>query len=130
MTKTLLVVDDALIIRAIIKDTATAAGWRIVGEAGNGQDAIDQYLELRPDAVTLDLVMPEYDGIHALQGIMAADPEAKVLVVSALDQKAVLQKAFKLGATDFVVKPFKDQQLVESLKHLVENTDGVLNTPA
>ena len=122
MTKTLLVVDDALIIREIIKDTAIAAGWEIVGEAGNGQDAIDQYLKLKPSAVTLDLVMPEYDGIHALQGIMAADPEAKVLVVSALDQKAVLQKAFKLGATDFVVKPFKEQQLVESLEHLVENT--------
>ena len=125
MTKTLLVVDDALIIREIIKDTAIAAGWEIVGEAGNGQDAIDQYLKLKPSAVTLDLVMPEYDGIHALQGIMAADPEAKVLVVSALDQKAVLQKAFKLGATDFVVKPFKDQQLLESLDRLVENTAPV-----
>lgn len=125
MTKTLLVVDDALIIREIIKDTAIAAGWEIVGEADNGQDAIDRYLELRPGAVTLDLVMPEYDGIHALQGIMASDPEAKVLVVSALDQKAVLQKAFKIGATDFVVKPFKNQQLVESLEHLVENTAAV-----
>ena len=125
MRKTLLVVDDALIIREIVKDAAIAAGWEIVGEAGNGQDAIDRYLELKPSAVTLDLVMPEYDGIHALQGITAADPEAKVLVVSALDQKAVLQKAFKLGAADFVVKPFKNQQLVESLENLVEDTAAV-----
>ncbi len=75
MTKTLLVTDDALIIRQIIKDMVVNAGWEVVGEAANGQEAIDRYRELRPDAVTLDLVMPEHDGLHALHGIMEFDPE-------------------------------------------------------
>ncbi len=122
MAKTLLIVDDALIIREIIKDTAIAAGWKIVGEATNGQEAIDLYLQLKPSAVTLDLVMPEYDGIHALRGIIEADPEAKILVVSALDQKTVLQQAFKLGAADFIVKPFDKDRLVEGLECLVCET--------
>ncbi len=119
MAKTLLIVDDALIIREIIKDTAIAAGWKIVGEATNGQEAIDLYLQLKPSAVTLDMVMPEYDGIHALRGIIEADPEAKILVVSALDQKTVLQQAFKFGAADFIVKPFDKDRLVEGLECLV-----------
>ncbi len=119
MAKTLLIVDDALIIREIIKDTAIAAGWEIVGEATNGQEAIDLYLQLKPSAVTLDMVMPEYDGIHALRGIIEADPEAKVLVVSALDQKTVLQQAFKFGASDFIVKPFDKDRLVEGLECLM-----------
>ena len=122
MAKTLLIVDDALIIREILKDTAIAAGWKIVGEATNGQEAIDLYLQLKPSAVTLDLVMPEYDGIHALRGIIEADPEAKILVVSALDQKTVLQQAFKLGAADFIVKPFDKDRLVEGLECLVCET--------
>ncbi|KKM08348.1 hypothetical protein LCGC14_1724630 [marine sediment metagenome] len=97
MAKTLLITDDALIIREIIKDIALNAGWEIVGEATNGQEAIERFLQLRPDVVTLDLVMPEYDGLHALRGIMAADPDAKVIVVSALDQKNVLKNAFKIA---------------------------------
>lgn len=122
MTKTLLVVDDALIIREIVKDTAIAAGWEIAGEAANGQEAVDLYLQFMPTAVTLDMVMPKYDGIYALRRIIEADPEAKVLVVSALDQKHVLQQAFKLGASDFIVKPFDKDRLVESLECLVCET--------
>ena len=75
MARTLLVTDDAPIIREIIKDTAQNAGWEIVGEAANGQEAIDRYAELNPDACTIDLVMPEYDGLHGLRGIMKLDPE-------------------------------------------------------
>ncbi len=74
MPRTLLVADDALIIRQIIKDMAASAGWTVVGEASNGQEAIDRYRQLRPDAVTLDLVMPEHDGLYALHGIMEFDP--------------------------------------------------------
>jgi two-component system chemotaxis response regulator CheY len=118
MARTLLVTDDAMIIRQIIKDMAAEAGWDVVGEASNGQEAIDRYRELRPDAVTLDLVMPEHDGLHALHGIMALDPDAKVLIVSALEQRAVLREAFKAGAADFVAKPFDRQNLRESLEQL------------
>ncbi len=119
MAKTLLVTDDALIIRQIIKDMAAKAGWEVVGEAANGQEAIDRYRELKPDAVTLDLVMPEHDGLHALHGIMEFDPKAKVLVVSALEQRGVLKNAFKAGAADFVAKPFDKQSLQATLDHLI-----------
>ena len=118
MAKTLLVTDDSMIMRTIIRDMAASDGWEVVGEACNGQEAIDCYRELRPDAVTLDLVMPEYDGLHALHGIMEFDPEAKVLLVSALEQRGILKDAFKAGATDFVAKPFDNQSLQAALEQL------------
>jgi two-component system chemotaxis response regulator CheY len=105
-----LVVDDSM---------AVSAGWEVVGEASNGQEAIDRYRELQPDAVTLDLVMPEHDGLHALHGIMAFDSEAKVLVVSALEQRGVLKDAIKVGASDFVAKPFAKRSLAATLEQLV-----------
>lgn len=119
MSRRLLVTDDAIIIREMIKDAAREKGWEIAGEATNGQEAIDRFSELRPDAVTLDLVMPQYDGLHALRGIMQLDPDARVLVVSALDQTAVLKDALKLGASDFVVKPFEKQRVLGALEKIV-----------
>lgn len=127
MPRRLLVVDDALIIREIIKDAVTNAGWEVAGEAANGQEAVEQYQLLRPDAVTLDLVMPEYDGLHALQGILDMDPGAKVVVVSALDQKNILKQAFKIGATDFVVKPFVNDALIQTLDTLVASAAADTN---
>lgn len=115
----LLVTDDAVIIREMIKDTAMAAGWTIVGEARNGQEAIERYRELRPDAMTLDMVMPDFDGLHALRGIRELDPTAKIVVVSALDQKETLKTAFKLGASDFMIKPFNRKLLVETLEKVL-----------
>lgn len=117
--RTLLVTDDAIIIREIIKDLAESAGWEVVGEATNGREAAERYAELRPDACTLDLVMPEYGGLHALREIIKLDPNARVAVVSALDQKKVLMDAFHAGAADFVVKPFDRQVLIETLEQMV-----------
>ncbi len=119
MSRTLLVVDDAVIIRKIIKDTVTSLGWQVVGEAADGREAIEQYKKLNPDLVTLDLVMPEHDGMYALRGIIGADPEAKVVVVSAIEQKGVLKDAFKAGAVDFVVKPFDKENLQKTLEQLI-----------
>jgi two-component system chemotaxis response regulator CheY len=119
MSRTLLITDDAFIIREMIKDLASQAGWTIVGEASNGQEAIERYAELKPDAVTLDLVMPEYDGLHAIRGIIRIDPRAKIVVVSALEQKTILKDAFKAGAADFLVKPFSRQTLLDTLEQLV-----------
>jgi two-component system, chemotaxis family, chemotaxis protein CheY len=116
MAKTLLVVDDAAILRAKLKEAASSAGWTIVGEARNGKEAVARYAELRPMVVTIDLVMPEYDGIYALREILALDPNAKVIVVSALGQKNVLKDAFQCGAVDFVVKPFDKQALIKTLE--------------
>jgi two-component system, chemotaxis family, chemotaxis protein CheY len=127
MEKTLLIIDDAMIVREKIKDTARDAGWEIVGEASNGKEGVERYLELRPTAVTLDLVMPEFDGIYALREILAADPGAKIVVVSALGQKNVLKDAFKLGAADFIVKPFDRRTLAATLEQFIEHetTDDV-----
>jgi two-component system chemotaxis response regulator CheY len=122
MAHRLLITDDAEIMREIIKDAAIQAGWEIAGFAIDGQEAIAKYQELRPDAVTLDLVMPVYDGLHALRGILACDPNAVVLVVSALDQKNVLKEAFKTGATDFLVKPFDKSDLISALNTHVPAT--------
>lgn len=118
MENTLLVTDDSMIIREMIKDVAVAAGWRVVAEAANGQEAIDRYQALRPTAVTLDLVMPEFDGIYGLKGIRAFDPNAQVLLVSAIDQKNVLKEAIAHGAADFIVKPFEKTRLATALNAL------------
>jgi len=127
MAKTLLIVDDAAVVRQKIKDVASGAGWEVVGEAGNGAEAVRRYAELRPAAVTLDLVMPEFDGIHALREIMAIDPDAKVIVVSALGQKNILKDAFKLGAADFIIKPFDRQALVNTLEQFAVCEEPVLS---
>lgn len=118
MTRKLLIADDAMIIREIVKDVAQGAGWEIAGEACNGQEAVDLYRQLRPDALTLDLVMPERGGLDALREIMEIDPQAKVLVVSALDQRDSLKAAFKGGASDFISKPFSAENLVASLDRM------------
>lgn len=120
MARKLLVTDDSMIIRELVKDVAIRDGWEIVGEAADGQQAIEKYEQLRPDGVTLDLVMPKFDGLHALRGIKAIDALAKVLVVSAIDQTDVLREAVKLGAADFVVKPFDDVRLQKALDLLTD----------
>ena len=117
--KRLLIVDDALIIREMIKDVVVADGWSVVAEGSDGNQAVELYREHRPDVVTLDLVMPEYDGLHALREIMASDPAARVLVVSAIDQSDVLKQAIRIGAADFIVKPFDNDRLRTALGQLL-----------
>jgi two-component system chemotaxis response regulator CheY len=112
-------VSNAAIVREKIKEAARSTGWEIAGEACNGKEAVERYAELRPAAVTLDLVMPEHDGLYALHGIMEFDPQAKVLLVSALEQRGVLKEAFKAGAADFVSKPFKKESLQATLAQLL-----------
>ena len=119
MAKTLLIADDNSVMRQIIRSTVSAKGWQVVGEATNGQQAIDSYVELKPDAVTMDLVMPGHDGLHGLAGIIRHDPAARVLIVSALDQTDVLKQAFHAGATDFIVKPFDRKGLIDVLDRMV-----------
>ncbi len=120
----LLVTDDALIMRMRIKDLAREAGWEVVGEAANGQECVERYAALRPDLVTLDIVMPEMDGVEALRAIRAADPEAKVVMVSALDQKSKLSECIRLGALDFIVKPFDRERLLGLLRKYAPAGDG------
>jgi len=103
----LLIADDALIMRMKIRDVAQKAGWTVVGEASNGAEAVAKYAELRPDLVTMDLVMPELDGLEALRAIRGQFPEAAVVMISAVNQKERLRECISAGAVDFIVKPFK-----------------------
>jgi two-component system chemotaxis response regulator CheY len=113
--KRLLVVDDALFMRKLICGVATEAGWEVVGEAGNGAEGVSLYQQHRPDLVTMDLVMPIMGGLEALRQIRALDPEAKVVVVTALDQKQALMDSIRDGAIDFIVKPFERQRVLALL---------------
>jgi two-component system chemotaxis response regulator CheY len=111
MSKRLLIVDDALIMRMRIREIAHEAGWEIAGEAADGEEAVSRYREVTPDLVTLDIVMPRLDGVGALKQLRAEFPAAKVVMVSAVDQKEKLAECIKLGAVDFLVKPFDRSRL-------------------
>jgi two-component system, chemotaxis family, chemotaxis protein CheY len=111
----ILVVDDAAFMRKMVTDALTKGGHEVVGEAGNGNEALARYQELQPDLVTLDITMPEKDGLAALADIMAADPSAKVVMCSALGQESKVLEAIKLGAKDFVVKPFQPDRVIDAV---------------
>lgn len=116
--KKILVVDDAKVIRMIIRQILTRNGFEIAGEAGNGREALEKYKELRPDAVTMDIVMPEVDGIQGLKEIIAFDKQAKVVMISAIDQRDSLVESLRHGAADYVVKPFEDDRMVAAMKNI------------
>jgi two-component system, chemotaxis family, chemotaxis protein CheY len=111
----ILVVDDAAFMRKMVKDALSAAGHEIVGEAGNGAEAVARFQELKPDLLTLDITMPEKDGLAALADIIGSDPNARVVMCSALGQETKVVQALKLGAKDFVVKPFQPDRVVEAV---------------
>ena len=110
-----LVVDDAAFMRKMVTDALTKGGHEVVGEAGNGAEAVTQFQALRPDAMTLDITMPEKDGLAALKEIIALDPAARVVMCSALGQESKVLESIKLGAKDFVVKPFQADRVLEAL---------------
>lgn len=111
----ILVVDDAAFMRMMLKDIITKAGLTVAGEAENGLVAVEKYKELKPDITTLDITMPEKDGISALKEIIAFDPSAKVIMCSAMGQQSMVIEAIQSGAKDFVVKPFKPERVIEAI---------------
>ena len=116
MAKRILVVDDAPIIRLMIKDILTYNGYEVVAEGGNGQEAVDLYAEHKPDLVTMDIVMPEKDGIQALEEILSNDENAKIVMVTAVDQRESLMRAIRAGATDYIIKPFESERVLSAAK--------------
>jgi two-component system chemotaxis response regulator CheY len=111
-----LVVDDAAFMRKMVSDALTGGGHEIVGEAANGAEAVQRFQELRPDIMTLDITMPEKDGLAALKEIIAVDPGAKVVMCSALGQESKVLESIKLGAKDFVVKPFQVDRVLSAVE--------------
>ena len=108
-----LIVDDAIFMRKMISDILVENGMEIAGEADTGAKAIEKYAELRPDLVTMDIIMPEMNGIDAVRKIMESDSQAKVVMCSALGQQALVQEAIAAGAKDFLIKPFNAARVVE-----------------
>jgi two-component system, chemotaxis family, chemotaxis protein CheY len=110
-----LVVDDAAFMRKVLSDALAKGGHEIVGEAGNGVEAVQQFQALHPDVTTLDITMPEKDGLEALREILVADPAARVVMCSALGQETKVLESIRAGAKDFVVKPFQPDRVLEAV---------------
>jgi two-component system chemotaxis response regulator CheY len=110
-----LIVDDAAFMRKMLTDALVKGGHEIVGEAANGVEALARFQELRPEITTLDITMPEKDGIAALRDILSFDPSARVVMCSALGQEAKVLESIKAGAKDFVVKPFQPDRVLEAI---------------
>ena len=119
MAKNILICDDAAFMRMMIKDILTKNGYTIVGEAENGQKAVEKYNETKPDLVMMDITMPEMDGIQALKKIKATDPTAAIIMSSAMGQQAMVIESIQSGAKDFIVKPFQPDRVLEAVKKAI-----------
>ena len=116
MGNRILIVDDAAFMRMMIKDILEKNGYEVVGEAQDGAQAVEKFKELRPDLVTMDITMPEMDGIAALKKIREIDANAKVIMCSAMGQQAMVIDAIQAGAKDFIVKPFQADRVIEAVR--------------
>ena len=119
MGQTVLVCDDAIFMRTMITDILSQAGYDIVGEAESGAQAVQRFRDLKPDLVTMDIVMPDMGGIEAVREIVKLDPDAKVLMCSAMGQQALVVEAIQAGAKDFVVKPFQPSRVLEAVQRVL-----------
>jgi len=119
VTQTVLVCDDAIFMRTMISDILSQAGFEIVGEAESGLQAVEKYKALKPDLVTMDIVMPDMGGIEAVREICKDDPEARILMCSAMGQQALVVEAIQAGAKDFVVKPFQPSRVLEAVQRVL-----------
>ena len=114
-----LIVDDAIFMRTVLKKMLTDADFNVVGEAGNGLQAIDMAKELQPDVITLDITMPEMDGIQAIEKILEVSPNSKIIMCSAMGQHSKVVEAIKRGARDFIVKPFEKTRVLQAIYNVL-----------
>jgi two-component system chemotaxis response regulator CheY len=119
LSHTVLVCDDAIFMRTMISDILSQAGYDVVGEAETGVEADEKYKQLKPDLVTMDIVMPDLGGIEAVREIMKFDPAARILMCSAMGQQALVVEAIQAGARDFVVKPFQPSRVLEAVQRVL-----------
>jgi two-component system, chemotaxis family, chemotaxis protein CheY len=118
MNNKVLIVDDALFMRAMLREIVVKGGYEVVGEASNGVEALEQYRLLRPDLVTMDIVMPLRSGIEALQDITAEDPQARIIMCTALGQESLMREASSSGASEYITKPFREQEVLAVLQRV------------
>ncbi|MCK4234197.1 response regulator [candidate division WOR-3 bacterium] len=120
MAVRILIVDDAIFMRKMIGDILRKEGYEICGEAENGIEAIKKYEELKPDLVTMDIIMPDMSGIDAVQEIVKNDSNAKILMVSAMGQQSLVVEAIQKGAKDYVIKPFQPSRVLEAVERVLK----------
>jgi len=120
MAQSVLIVDDAVFMRLMIREILEKNGYRVVGEAENGIKAIEAYKELEPDIVTMDITMPEMNGIAALKEIKKIDSSANVVMCSAMGQQSMVIESIKAGARDFIVKPFNSDRIIEAISRVLK----------
>ncbi|MGM8365052.1 response regulator [Virgibacillus sp. W0181] len=120
----ILIVDDANFMKVTLEHILQQANHQIVGKASNGEEAIELYTQTEPDLVTLDITMPIMNGIEAIKAIKQIDPDAKVIMCSAMGQQRTIVQAIELGAKDFIVKPFDENRVLETVNRVLNWTDG------
>ncbi|WEK54628.1 MAG: response regulator [Candidatus Cohnella colombiensis] len=114
-----LVVDDAAFMRMMLKSIVQKGGHEVIGEAENGSVGVEMYASLKPDLVTMDITMPIMDGIQAATLIKESDPNAKIIMCSAMGQQGLIVQAIQAGAADFIVKPFQEERVLDSIKKVL-----------
>lgn len=119
MGKRILIVDDAAFMRMMIKNILTKNGYEVVGEAENGAVALQLYKELKPDLVTMDITMPEMDGIQGVKAIRGTDANANIIMCSAMGQQSMVMEAIQAGAKDFIVKPFQQDRILQAIERVL-----------
>ncbi len=119
MTLRILIADDSYFMRENLKEIFTGAGYEVVGEASNGEEVIEMYKKLKPDVVSMDIIMPKKSGSDALKEIIEYDPEAKVILCSAIDQENILIDALKIGAKNYITKPIEPKKVIAAVEKVV-----------
>lgn len=115
-----LIVDDALFMRRMLADVLVKGGYELIAEAANGKEALEQYKTTKPDIVTMDIIMPEVDGIEAVRQIIKFDKNAKIIMVSAMGQQQLVVEAIQAGAKDFIVKPFEASRILDTIERVLK----------
>ncbi|HEX8427551.1 MULTISPECIES: response regulator [Hymenobacter] len=113
MKNRILIVDDSFYMRTMLKNVLTDAGYEVVGEAANGQQAIEMAAATKPDLITLDVILPDNTGLDVLKGIRENDPDVKVVMCSAVGQEVIVNEALESGASAYIVKPFSEEKVLE-----------------
>jgi len=122
MKKRILIVDDSFYMRTMLKNMLTDAGYEVVGEAPNGQTALEMAKEMNPDLITLDVILPDNTGLDVLKGIKKDQPDMKVIIVSAVGQEVIVNEAKDNGALDYIVKPFSEEKVLEKVGNALKES--------
>lgn len=130
MAKTVLIVDDIEFVRKTLSNILTQAHYQVVGEAADGMEAIKQYQKLRPDIVTMDIVMPQLSGIEAARHLIKMDRQAKIVIITAMGQENLLMEAINVGVKDYILKPFTAQDVVKTLDRILASEQKLIERTA